>query len=113
MAPKASSKARDVKVEPSTPKPKVKPSVAETPKKSATPRPRKPPVVAAQPVFTALSAEGGEIPSITVKYEGSQQAAARPAGGYTMSLKLEAPNAFTAVKTVKSCSPRAHCRICG
>lgn len=100
MPPKGASKAKEVvKAAPTTPKPKVNSEAPETPKKSTSAR--KPKVAAPPRNWRKLPVEDGAAASIEVKYEGTQQAPALLAGGYSMALKLDAPNAFAIVKTVK------------
>lgn len=50
--------------------------------------------------WRTLAVEDGLTAAIDVKYEGTEQAPALAAGGYSMTLKLDAPNAFGIVKTV-------------
>lgn len=105
MPPKNSTKTKDVKPEPTTPKPKVKPDpeVAETPKKTPSTSARKPKLTAPPRNYKKLVVEEGVTASIDIKYEGTQQAVAQT-GGFSMMLRLEAQNAFTLVKTVRSLS---------
>lgn len=106
MAPKAASKAKDVKAPPSTPKLKPKSEVVETPKKTPTPSHKKAKVAAPPRNYRKLPVEDGAVTSVDIKYEGTQQAPALQAGGYSMALKLEAPNPFAIVRTVRTLAPR-------
>lgn len=99
MPPKAAAKAKEVKVEPSTPKPKVKKDIAETPKKTPATSTRKKPTAPPRN-YKTLPVDEGATSVLAVKYEGSQQAAALTTGGYSITLKLDAPNAFTVLTSV-------------
>lgn len=106
MAPKAASKAKEVKAEPSTPKPKAKAAEAPaTPKKTPTSTVRKPKMTVPPRNWVKLSTEDGLPAPIDVKFDGFQQAAPS-AGGFSMNLKLDGQNAFTVVKTVSPYSPQ-------
>lgn len=111
MAPKAAAKAKDVKAEPSTPKPKVKSEAPETPKKTPNTTARKRPAAPPPLQYAKLSVEDGVNAPINVNIAGSQQASAAPTGGYRMDLKLDAQNAFTVVKTVSCNGALAQKRI--
>lgn len=106
MAPKAHSKAKDVKPPPSTPTPKSKSKVeaVETPKKTPTTSVKKAKAAAPPRNWKNLPVEDGAITAIEVKHEGTQQAPALSRGGYSMTLKLDASNAFGIVKTARQFS---------